>query len=111
MTPSERVVYIVENCTGGSQKKFSEATDISMPVASRLRAGLLGNSEKEGIGRFAERIYRAFPELNAAWLLTGEGEPFASTRMNRGILARIEALEQAMKELRSEVYREKNENQ
>ena len=102
MTPKERIEFIVDNCTGGSLKKFSEATGIDVSVACRLRSGELGNSDKEGLGRFAERIYRAFPELNAAWLLTGDGEPFAGRKVSRGIVSRIEALEKALARISKE---------
>lgn len=95
MTPQERIEFIVNNCEGGSLKRFSQKADIEYSVACRLRKGVLGNGDKEGLGRFAERIYRAYPELSAAWLLTGEGEPFSSPRRApaKSYLQRLERLE------------------
>lgn len=95
MTPQERIEFIVTHCAGDSLKNFSQQTGIDYSVACRLRNGQLGNSDKEGLGRFAERIYRGYPELSAAWLLTGEGEPFSSPRRApaKNYLQRLERLE------------------
>ena len=103
MTPKERIEFIVDNCASGSLKSFAEATGIDVSIACRLRSGQAGTSDREGLGRYAERIYRAYPELNAAWLLTGEGEPFASGRkVSRGIVSKIEALEKALAKISKE---------
>lgn len=75
-----RIERIIEECAGGSVRRFAKDIGVDASIASRLKTGKAGISPTEGIGRFVERIYRAYPSLNAHWLLTGRGAMFKTVK-------------------------------
>ena len=99
MTTQERLTFILETCAHGSVKRLADNLGIDISIASRMKNGKLAVSEKEGLGRYLERIYRAYPQLNPAWLLTGEGEPLKADSTSvledrlKGIEARLNLIE------------------
>ena len=75
MNSADRINYIIETLCDGTAQVFSDKTSIGKSQVSLLRSGKLGPD----IGPYAERIARAFPELNCRWLLTGEGNPIGES--------------------------------
>ena len=68
MTESERIDYLICELAGDNARVFSEKTNIHTITVSRLRKGLYH------IGKYADRICAAYPEINRMWLLHGVGE-------------------------------------
>ncbi len=57
--------------------KFRGLNDNKVTLESGISVGTLGKSRKEGkdiTSKTAEMILDAYPEINRAWLLTGDGE-------------------------------------
>lgn len=79
MTPQDRISYLVYFLEGGNAKRFAEKTGISQAQVSRLRKG-------EALPEnYYARIMKAYPEINAEWLIHGEG--FATIdQMEKSIL-------------------------
>ena len=75
MNSTERINHIIDVLCDGVAQNFSDRTGIGKSQVSLLRSGKLGAD----IGPYAERIARAFPELNCRWLLTGEGSPLGES--------------------------------
>ena len=93
MKESERISFLVDTLEGGNAKRFSEKTRIRPQSVSCLRHG------KYQIGRFVQRITKAYPDVNVQWLQTGQGEPFNSTAEKGAVLAKIESLVAEVKRL------------
>lgn len=100
MTPSERVEYIIATLCGGTAQVFCDRTKISKSQVSKIRSS--ENSGQYGIGPYAERIARGFPEIDCRWLLTGEGEPLGKGQTGR-IKAELRALRKSLDELAERV--------
>lgn len=65
---NERLLQIIQYKTSGKQAEFAEMMGWSPQYLSRLARG------ESGIGiRPVTALLRKFPELNARWLLLGEG--------------------------------------
>ena len=61
--------------------KFRGLNDNKVTLESGISVGTLGKSRKEGkdiTSKTAEMILDAYPEINRAWLLTGDGEMFGT---------------------------------
>lgn len=98
MTPSERVEYIIATLCGGTAQVFCDRTKISKSQVSKIRSS--ENSGQYGIGPYAERIARGFPEIDCRWLLTGEGEPLGkSGGMRATILKELRELNRRVENL------------
>ncbi len=87
---SYRLRHVREMLVGterGSQKAFAEAAG--------LKPSTYSDYESRGVEPTAGvigRIIRAFPEINVRWLVTGEGQPLASTAAEEA--AQYKAVEQ-----------------
>lgn len=68
MSESERIDFLIKELTGDNARVFSDKTGITTVSISRLRKGTYH------IGKYADRICAAFPEVNRMWLLHGVGE-------------------------------------
>ena len=71
MTEIERIQFIIDSYEDGNAASFAKRIGTSPSSVSKLRKGVFN------IGAFAEKIARAYPNLNCRWLLTGEGQPAA----------------------------------
>lgn len=91
MSEKERIETIVQKA--GSAKRLAEMLNTSAASVSKLRAGTFRLSV------YAERIAKAFPDLNCRWLLTGEGDPFAKEAQEGEIKAELRALRTAVERL------------
>ena len=63
--------------------KMKGINDNQMTIAAGLSIGLLGKLKKNGKGMNSsniEKILYSYPDLNATWLLTGEGEMLKTKR-------------------------------
>jgi hypothetical protein len=69
MTHSERLLMLIQHFTGGRKSKFAEMIGISPSTISLWISRDTYDSEQ---------IYSKCPGVNAAWLLTGEGEMLLS---------------------------------
>lgn len=72
---SERIRWILEEYEGGSRRALGRKIDLSGQAVS---AWARGDTRPSGPGLAA--LLEAYPELNARWLLTGEGPPRRSQR-------------------------------
>ncbi len=68
MSIIQRIEFLIE--IAGSQTKFAKAIDISVSTI----AGLLNRGAQFARSDTLEAIVKGYPNLNARWLLTGEGE-------------------------------------
>lgn len=65
--------------------KMKDINDNQMTIAAGLSIGLLGKLKKNGKGMNSsniEKILYSYPDLNATWLLTGEGEMLKTKRVS-----------------------------
>lgn len=90
MTEPDRIQLIIDRFEGGQKTRFAQRIGTSKSSVTKLTDGSFR------IASFAERIVRAYPEINARWLLTGEGDPTAGYPQKAEITARIESLELKM---------------
>lgn len=72
---SERIRWILDEYEGGSRRALGRKIDLSGQAVS---AWARGDTRPSGPGLAA--LLEAYPELNARWLLTGEGPPRRSQR-------------------------------
>jgi transcriptional regulator with XRE-family HTH domain len=71
----QRIRWILEEFEGGSRRALGRRIDLSGQAVS---AWARGDTRPSGPGLAA--LLEAYPELNARWLLTGEGPPRRSQR-------------------------------
>ena len=74
MTEQERISYLVNALEGGNGRRFAERTGINPASLSKLRKGTFH------IGRFADRICSAYPNVNKEWLMVGLGDSGVSIK-------------------------------
>lgn len=67
MSIRERIKYLIE--LAGSQTKFARATDISVQTIAKFTS-VEGHVRSDTL----ESILKSYPNLNARWLICGEGE-------------------------------------
>jgi len=80
MTVNQRLKFITKS-KGLTQKQLSDISGVSQEVISRtIRGRSLPSFDQ------LTRIYLAFSDLNAHWLLTGEGEPFSGSENTESML-------------------------
>lgn len=66
VSKNERLSMILEKCCGGVKSRFAERLNVDVNIfLMRLSRGTWYD---------ACALAEAFPELNAEWVLTGEGE-------------------------------------
>lgn len=101
----ERLIDIIQYKTSGKQTKFAEIMGWSPQYLSRLTKG------ESGIGiRPIVALLEKFPELNARWLLLGEGAMITSaTDEVRKRLARLLDIEKYMPVMTPDELREVTE--
>lgn len=91
MTEQERIEVLIKKA--GSGRKLADLINTSSSSITKLKDG------RFHITAFADRIARAFPDLNCRWLLTGEGDPFAKEAQEGEIKAELRALSEKMDRL------------
>jgi transcriptional regulator with XRE-family HTH domain len=69
-TVNERVILLIEHFAGGVQKDFSERA--GLPVATL--ANIVSSRRTKPGFEILEKIVSAYPQINAQWLLKGDGE-------------------------------------
>ena len=88
----ERIDALIKKA--GNAASFAQAIGTTESSVSKLRHGVFK------LHSFAERIARAFPEVNCRWLLTGEGEPFVEEPKKSEIAVRLETLEKMVGDIK-----------
>lgn len=73
---NSRLIDLIEYRTEGSRSQFAELMGWSRPYLSKLLRG-----EAWGIAP-VRRIIETLPEVDARWLITGEGRMIARYRRN-----------------------------
>lgn len=74
-TINERISYLIDLQTNGNRKKFSEKIGFAAQVVSNIVSGRKSKPSFDVINS----IISTFDDLNANWLITGEGEMLKET--------------------------------
>lgn len=95
MNEQERVDYLILALTANNAKEFARRVGIGTPTLSRLRHG------ERQLKNYHAKILAAFPQVNEAWLLRGEGDPIRRREEPnyRALIARLGRLEKKLDEL------------
>lgn len=98
-------------------KEYAGLNDNQVTVKSGLTVGVINSARKRGSslsGDNIEKILNAFKDINARWLLTGEGEMLESdtiiTPKSAGVVPVLDIINK-MLDLQAELTRVKDENQ
>lgn len=95
MNEKERIELLISR--EPSAASFARKIGTTESSMSKLRAGIFK------LPSFAEKIARAYPDLNCRWLLTGEGEPYEKEIGKNDILTILEGLKKSIKTLEKHV--------
>lgn len=69
MTDSEMMSYLIQHLEGNNAKAFCDKTGILASTVSRIVSGQLNMCPQ------IQKIVKAYPDVNSAWLSSGEGYP------------------------------------
>lgn len=69
MTEAERLDFLIKTLANGRAVDFANAIHTSKPTLSRIKKGELTLAPR------ITDILKAYPQVNAKWLMTGEGYP------------------------------------
>lgn len=94
MTESERLDYLIKVLCGNDARDFALKAGIRPDILSRVRNG------KGNPSFYFERILGAFPQVSREWLYSGDGFPTVEQKEKTEILAKIESLENEVRQLR-----------
>jgi len=76
-TTGERLSFLIDNVLNIRTVKVSQSLGIKPAYLSQMR-----NDHKPFTRSIAYKISLAYPQVNADWILTGEGEPTKETNSN-----------------------------
>lgn len=99
MNEYQRLDYLIKVLSGNNARAFALKAGIRPDVLSRVRNG------KGNPSFYFERILGAFPTVSRDWLYTGDGAPLMEEREKSEVIARLEALENAVRLLAAMVER------
>jgi len=71
-TVNQRINFLIENCEGGNKSAFAEKIGVKSGVVGDLVGGRLNKPSYETI----QKVFAAYPSVNADWLIRGIGPPF-----------------------------------
>lgn len=95
---TQRLNQLVQMKADNNQARFSELTGISKAQVSNL----IAKKHSPGFHTLS-RIIRTFSDINARWLLTGEGSPIASETDNQDLRELLASKEEIISLLKSQV--------
>ena len=78
MSINVRISELIETLEGGSQKNFSRKTGIA---ASSIN-GIVGSRQSDPSSKLLNSVLLTYKNVNANWLLTGDGEMLKSDESN-----------------------------
>ena len=88
MDTQERIRYVIDMFEGGNASRFALRLGISRFAVSRMCNG------KASVSQHAAAIAKAYPLVNPAWLVSGEGEP----PLSLSALERVEKMAERLHE-------------
>lgn len=93
MDAKERIRYVIDMFEGGNASRFAQRLGISRYAVSRMCNG------KASVSQHAAAIAKAYPLVNPAWLVSGEGEPPLSLSELERVEKMAERLHEDLKKL------------
>lgn len=93
MDTQERIRYVIDMFEGGNASRFALRLGISRFAVSRMCNG------KASVSQHAAAIAKAYPLVNPAWLVSGEGEPPLSLSALERVEKMAEKLHEDLKKL------------
>lgn len=95
---SQRVMQVVQTKTDNNQTRFSELVGLSKGQVSNIV------SKKHAPGfHTLSRILKAFPDVSARWLITGDGSMNTNDHQDQNLVALLESKEEIIKLLKSQI--------
>lgn len=95
---SQRVMQVVQTKTENNQTRFSELVGLSKGQVSNIVA------KKHAPGfHTLSRILKAFPDVSARWLITGDGAMNTNDNQDQNLVALLESKEEIIKLLKSQI--------
>lgn len=95
---NERIAQVITLKANGSQVRFSELTGLGESQVSNI------TTKKHAPGfSTLSKIITTFPNLNARWLITGQGGPITSEQDDHNLRALLESKDEIIKLLRSQI--------
>ncbi|WP_262247018.1 hypothetical protein [Parapedobacter soli] len=87
MTLATRIQHLIDIKAAGNKTRFGEMLDYSPQYLNNILKGVIGLT-------VVERILRTFPDIDARWLILGEGDSpiLAATDVRHELHARINKL-------------------
>lgn len=95
---SARIAQLVQIKTANNQTNFAESTNISKGQISNI----IARKHSPGFGSLT-KILKAYPDVNARWLLMGEGGPLKSEQTDKTIQDLLASKDEIIKLLRQKI--------
>ncbi|PPL04905.1 hypothetical protein [Parapedobacter indicus] len=86
MSLNTRIQHLIDIKAGGNKTRFAALLDYSPQHLNNILNGVVGLT-------VVERILRAFPDVDARWLILGEGSPIvANPEVRKELYSRVSQL-------------------